>query len=40
MAGAIAVSRAVHDKRLSNDLLKTARESIRMRLGLSEVAIS
>ena len=34
MAGAIAVSRSVADKRLSDDLLSTARQRIKTRLGL------
>jgi TetR/AcrR family transcriptional repressor of nem operon len=34
MAGAVAVSRAVADKRLSDELLRTAREGIKTRLGL------
>jgi hypothetical protein len=37
-AGAIAVSRAISDKHLSDDLLSTARKGIKMRLGLSEPA--
>ena len=38
MAGAVAVSRTVSDKRLSDELLKSTRESIKTRLGLSDVA--
>ena len=34
MAGAVAVSRAVSDKRLSDEMLEAARESIKARLGL------
>jgi len=34
----IAVSRAISDKHLSDDLLSTARKGIKMRLGLSEPA--
>jgi hypothetical protein len=37
-AGAIAVSRAISDKHLSDDLLSPARKGIKMRLGLSEPA--
>jgi TetR/AcrR family transcriptional repressor of nem operon len=36
MAGAVAVSRAVSDKRLSDEVLATTRESIKARLGLCE----
>lgn len=36
MAGAVAVSRAVSDKRLSDEFLAATRESIKARLGLSE----
>lgn len=36
MAGAVAVSRAVSDKRLSDELLAAARQSIKSRLGLSD----
>ena len=39
MAGAVAVSRAISDKRLSNELLGAARASIKARLGLSEVVL-
>ena len=38
MAGAVAVSRTVSDKRLSDELLKSTRESIKTRLGLSDAA--
>jgi TetR/AcrR family transcriptional regulator, transcriptional repressor for nem operon len=34
MAGAVAVSRAVSDKRLSDELLTAARDSIKVRLSL------
>jgi len=34
MAGAVAVARAVSDKRLSDEMLEAARESIKARLGL------
>jgi TetR/AcrR family transcriptional repressor of nem operon len=40
MAGAVAVSRAVSDKRLSDELLVAARVSIKARLGLSNAALS
>ena len=36
MAGAVAVSRAVSDKRLSDEFLAATRESIKARLGLSD----
>jgi TetR/AcrR family transcriptional regulator, transcriptional repressor for nem operon len=39
MAGAVAVSRAVSDKRLSDELLAAARASIKVRLGLSDGSI-
>lgn len=35
MAGAACVSRSISDKRLSDDLLAAARQTIKMRLGLS-----
>ena len=38
MAGAVAVSRTVSDKRLSDELLKSTRESIKSRLGLSDAS--
>jgi TetR/AcrR family transcriptional regulator, transcriptional repressor for nem operon len=40
MAGAVAVSRAVSDKRLSDEMLEAARASIKARLGLTDVALS
>jgi TetR/AcrR family transcriptional regulator, transcriptional repressor for nem operon len=40
MAGAVAVSRAVSDKRLSDEMLEAARASIKTRLGLTDVALS
>jgi TetR/AcrR family transcriptional repressor of nem operon len=40
MAGAVAISRAVSDKRLSDELLLAARVSIKARLGLSDTALS
>lgn len=39
MAGAVAVSRTVSDRRLSDELLKSARESIKARLGLIDTAL-
>jgi TetR/AcrR family transcriptional regulator, transcriptional repressor for nem operon len=38
MAGAVAVSRAVFDKRLSDELLGVARASVKARLGLSAIS--
>jgi TetR/AcrR family transcriptional regulator, transcriptional repressor for nem operon len=40
MAGAVAVSRAVSDKRLSDEMLEAARASIKARLGLTDAALS
>jgi TetR/AcrR family transcriptional repressor of nem operon len=40
MAGAVAVSRAVSDKRLSDEMLEAARAGIKARLGLTDVALS
>lgn len=40
MAGAVAVSRTVLDKCLSDDLLKSTRENIKARLGLSDATLS
>jgi len=40
MAGAVAVSRAVSDKRLSDELMGAARAGIKARLGLSDAALS
>ena len=40
MAGAVAVSRGVSDKRLSDELLVAARQSIRARLGLTDADLS
>jgi TetR/AcrR family transcriptional repressor of nem operon len=40
MAGAVALSRALSDKSLSDELLGAARASIKARLGLSEAALS
>jgi TetR/AcrR family transcriptional repressor of nem operon len=39
MAGAVAVSRTLSDRRLSDELLKSARASIKARLGLSDTAL-
>src|ERR1700720_906872 len=39
MAGAVAVSRTVSDRRFSDELLKSARASIKARLGLSDTAL-
>jgi hypothetical protein len=39
MAGAVAVSRAVSDKRLSDELLAAARQSIKERLGLNDTPL-
>jgi TetR/AcrR family transcriptional regulator, transcriptional repressor for nem operon len=40
MAGAVAVSRAVSDRRLSDEMLEAARAGIKARLGLTDVALS
>ncbi len=40
MAGAVAVSRAVSDKNLSDEMLEAARASIKARLGVSDVQSS
>ena len=40
MAGAVAVARAVSDKRLSDELLEAARDSIKARLGLDDATLS
>ena len=39
MAGAVAVSRTVSDRRLSDELLKFTRASIKARLGLGDAAL-
>src|SRR5258706_3590317 len=39
-AGAVSISRAVSDKRLSDDLLEAARSGIKARLGLSDAALA
>jgi TetR/AcrR family transcriptional repressor of nem operon len=40
MAGAVAVARAVSDKRLSDEMLEAARASIKARLGVNDEALS
>jgi TetR/AcrR family transcriptional repressor of nem operon len=40
MAGAVALSRTVSDKGLSDELLASARENIKARLGLNDAALS
>jgi TetR/AcrR family transcriptional regulator, transcriptional repressor for nem operon len=40
MAGAVALSRAVSDKTLSDELLASARDGIKARLGVSDVELS
>jgi len=40
MSGAVALSRAISDKALSDDLLHSARLNIRARLGISDTALS
>jgi TetR/AcrR family transcriptional repressor of nem operon len=40
MAGAVALSRAVTDKTLSDDLLQSARANIKARLGITETVLS
>jgi TetR/AcrR family transcriptional repressor of nem operon len=40
MAGAVALSRTITDGDLSNDLLATARDGIKTRLGLTELALA
>lgn len=40
MAGAVAISRAVSDKRLSDEMLEAARESIKARLGVTDAALA
>jgi TetR/AcrR family transcriptional repressor of nem operon len=40
MAGAVAVARAVSDKRLSDEMLEAARASIKTRLGVNDEALS
>lgn len=40
MAGAVAVSRAVEDRQLADEMLANARESIKARLGVGDTALS
>lgn len=40
MAGAVAVSRAVSDKSLSDEMLEAARAGIKARLGVSDIELS
>ena len=40
MAGAVAISRAISDRSLSDQMLETARESIKQRLGVDDVSLS
>lgn len=40
MAGAVAISRSISDKQLSDEMLANARESIKARLGVSDVELS
>lgn len=40
MVGAVALSRAVSDRELSDELLNAAREGIKARLGLSDAVLS
>jgi TetR/AcrR family transcriptional repressor of nem operon len=40
MAGAVAISRAVSDKRLSDEMLEAARESIKARLGVTDADLA
>ena len=40
MAGAVAVSRAVSDKSLSDDMLDTARTGIKARLGVADADLA
>jgi TetR/AcrR family transcriptional repressor of nem operon len=40
MAGAVALSRTISDKALSDELLASARAGIKARLGLSELAVA
>lgn len=40
MAGAVAMSRSVNDRQLSDDLLANARESIKARLGVGDCDLS
>jgi len=40
MAGAVAISRAISDRSLSDQMLETARESIKQWLGVDDVSLS
>jgi len=40
MAGAVSLSRTIIDPELSSDLLTTARDNIKARLGLTEIALA
>jgi TetR/AcrR family transcriptional repressor of nem operon len=40
MVGAVALSRAVSDRELSDELLKVARDGIKLRAGLTDAALS
>jgi TetR/AcrR family transcriptional repressor of nem operon len=40
MAGAVAISRAISDRSLSDQMLETARESIKQRLGVDDLSLS
>jgi TetR/AcrR family transcriptional repressor of nem operon len=40
MVGAVSLSRAVSDRELSDELLKAARDGIKVRLGLTDAALS
>jgi TetR/AcrR family transcriptional repressor of nem operon len=40
MVGAVALSRAVSDRELSDELLKAARDGIKLRAGLTDAALS
>jgi TetR/AcrR family transcriptional repressor of nem operon len=40
MAGAVAISRAVSDKRLSDEMLEAARAGIKARLGVTDIELS
>jgi TetR/AcrR family transcriptional repressor of nem operon len=40
MVGAVALSRAVSDRELSDELLKAARDGIKLRIGITDAALS
>ncbi len=40
MAGAVAISRSISDRRLSDEMLSNARESIKTRLGVGDADLS